>query len=86
MVRTLDATPAIYGRVITDQGHLVVQYWFYWVYNQWNDVHEGDWEMIQLDFDTDDIDKAMQRGPTRYAYAPARGLRVRRRSATTTRW
>jgi hypothetical protein len=71
--RSLDATPSIYGRVTGDQGHLVLQYWFYWVYNQWNDLHESDWEGIQLEFDTDDIGKAMTTMPSRYAYAQHEG-------------
>jgi hypothetical protein len=71
--RTLDASPSIYGRVTKDDGHLVVQYWFYWVYNQWNDLHESDWEGIQLQFDTDDIAEAMETMPSRYAYAQHEG-------------
>jgi hypothetical protein len=71
--KSLDATPSIYGRVTKDQGHLVLQYWFYWVYNQWNDVHESDWEGIQLQFDTDDVDEAMSSMPSRYAYAQHEG-------------
>jgi len=38
--KSIGTTPSIYGRVTKDQGHLVLQYWFYWVFNQWNDVHE----------------------------------------------
>jgi hypothetical protein len=71
--KSLDATPSIYGRVTKDQGHLVLQYWFYWVFNQWNDVHESDWEGIQLQFDTDDVAKAMTAMPSRYAYAQHEG-------------
>lgn len=71
--RTFDAEPTIYGRLTKDQGRLVAQYWFYWVFNQWNDVHESDWEMIQLDFDTDDVDEALRKGPARYAYAQHEG-------------
>jgi hypothetical protein len=71
--RSFDATPSIYGRVTTDQGRLVAQYWFYWAFNQWNDVHESDWEMIQLHFDTDDVDEALAKGPSLYAYAQHEG-------------
>jgi len=74
--RSFDATPSIYGRVTKDQGQLVAQYWFYWAYNQWNDLHESDWEMIQLHFDTDDVDKALKQGPSRYAYAQHEGAEV----------
>jgi len=71
--RTLDAEPAIYGRLTTDDGHLVAQYWTYWIYNQWNDVHESDWEMIQLDFGETDVAGALERGPVTYAYAQHEG-------------
>lgn len=70
---TLDATPAMYGRVTTEQDRLVAQYWFFWVYNQWNDVHEGDWEMVQLVFDTASPAEALDVGPTTYAYAQHEG-------------
>jgi hypothetical protein len=29
----------------------VVQYWFFWYFNDWNDKHEGDWEGVQVLFD-----------------------------------
>ena len=31
-------------------GQLALQYWMYYVFNDWNNLHEGDWEMIQLNF------------------------------------
>ena len=34
-----------------DPGKLALQYWFFYVFNDWNNTHEGDWEMIQLNFD-----------------------------------
>ena len=46
--------PTVYAHVASDPGHpeqLALQYWFFWVYNDWNDRHEGDWEMVQLVFD-----------------------------------
>ena len=70
---SLRATPAIYGRVTSQDGHLVTQYWFFYVYNQWNDVHEGDWEMAQLDFGPVSIEQAMTDGPQTYAYAQHEG-------------
>jgi hypothetical protein len=43
-----------YGRVIEQDGWLVLQYWFFYCFNDWrsgyyglND-HEGDWEMVTL--------------------------------------
>ena len=32
-------------------GKIALQYWFFYVFNDFNNLHEGDWEMIQLDFD-----------------------------------
>lgn len=74
--RSFDATPSIYGRLTEDGGQLVAQYWFYWAYNQWNDLHESDWEMIQVHFDTDDVDKAIEQGPSLYAYAQHEGAEL----------
>jgi len=43
-----------HGRVVRESGWLVVQYWFFYVYNNWrsgfsgaND-HEADWEMVSV--------------------------------------
>ena len=63
----------VYGRVTSEREAIVVQYWFFWVYNQWNDVHEGDWEMIQLVFDGSSPTEALAHGPTTYAYAQHEG-------------
>ena len=49
--------PTVYAHVATDPGHpgqLALQYWLFYVFNDWNNLHEGDWEMIQLVFDADD--------------------------------
>ncbi|MBI4008263.1 MAG: Vps62-related protein, partial [Planctomycetes bacterium] len=47
----------VYGRQFTtyDGGNkrTVLQYWFFYVYNDWDDDHEGDWEMIQIVFGSD---------------------------------
>ena len=61
------------GALTSQDGQLVAQYWFFWVYNQWNDVHEGDWEMAQLVFDTDSVEAALERGPVTYAFAQHEG-------------
>ena len=68
--------PAVYARVATDPAHpgtLALQYWFWWVFNDWNDRHEGDWEMIQLLFDADDAEAALATSPTAVAYAQHEG-------------
>ncbi len=52
--------PTTYVHVIIDEGKrkLYLQYWFWYLFNDWNNLHESDWEMIQLVFDT--ADPAMQ--------------------------
>lgn len=65
--------PTIYARVVTDQGQVAVQYWFYYVYNDWNDRHESDWEMIQVDFDVPTVAAALTAQPSRTAYAQHEG-------------
>lgn len=46
--------PAVYGRVHRDaQGHITVQYWAFYFYNDWFNKHEGDWEMLQVMLDPD---------------------------------
>lgn len=73
------ATPAVYARVATDPskpGRLALQYWFFWVYNDWNDRHEGDWEMIQLDFPADNAEQALTVTPTEVAFAQHEGSEV----------
>jgi hypothetical protein len=68
--------PTVYGRVATDPDHpgtLALQYWFWWVFNDWNDRHEGDWEMVQLLFDADSVEQALQGSPTAVAYAQHEG-------------
>ncbi len=66
----------VYAHIATDPGHpgkLALQYWFFWVFNDWNDKHEGDWEMIQLLFDADDAADALAIEPTSTAYAQHEG-------------
>ncbi len=46
--------PAItYAHVAREANHpgFVMQYWFFWYFNQFNDLHEGDWEGMQLAFE-----------------------------------
>ena len=71
--RSMDAEPQVYGRAVVDGDVLVAQYWLYYVYNDWNDRHESDWEMVQLVFDTASVADALERGPVLYAYAQHEG-------------
>jgi hypothetical protein len=58
--------PSVYAHVATDPsdpGKLVVQYWFYYTFNDFTDKHESDWEMGQVDFDASDASEALRKGP-----------------------
>ena len=73
--------PRTYARVVTEPRHphqLALQYWFFYVYNDWNDKHEGDWEMIQLDFPVGTAAEALVQPAARGRVQPARGRRARR--------
>ena len=54
-------------------GKLSLQYWFYYVFNDWNNTHEGDWEMIQLVFDAADAKEALGRRPAIVGYSQHEG-------------
>jgi hypothetical protein len=48
-----DLRNRMYGHAVEAGGHLWLQYWFFYFYNDYNlalgiGLHEGDWEMIQL--------------------------------------
>ena len=69
--------PTVYAHVATDPdipGKLALQYWFFYVFNDFNNLHEGDWEMIQLDFDAADAARGARAGiRSRSATASTRG-------------
>jgi hypothetical protein len=52
-----------YARVTREAGGIVLQYWFFYYFNDWNNKHEGDWEMIQLVFDTTSLLEAYEQEP-----------------------
>src|SRR3954447_7680952 len=62
--------PAVtYAHIATEPGYsgLVVQYWFFYYFNQFNDVHEGDWEGMQISFDAGTAAEALEQGPSEVA-------------------
>ena len=64
--------PVAYAHVTTQAdapGYLVVQYWFYYLFNDYNNLHEGDWEMAQVVFRADTPEQALQREPVEVGYA-----------------
>ncbi|HET9660934.1 MAG TPA: hypothetical protein VFP05_11435 [Thermomicrobiales bacterium] len=70
-VQELGLEPATYVAFRRDEanGLLYVEYWFYYYFNDWNDTHESDWEMIQLTFNTTSVEEALTRDPVRVGYA-----------------
>ena len=59
--------PAItYAHIAREAGHsgFALQYWFFWYFNQFNDLHEGDWEGMQLTFDADSPEEALPEDPS----------------------
>ena len=52
---------------------IAVQYWFYYWFNQFNDLHESDWEMMQVAFDASTAEEALAKGPRELAYAQHEG-------------
>jgi hypothetical protein len=71
-----DASPVTYAHVATDRQHpgkLALQYWFFWVFNDFNNLHEGDWESIQLNFDAPDARAALSTEPVEVGYSSHEG-------------
>jgi hypothetical protein len=69
-------TPTVYAHVATDPEHpgkLALQYWLFYVFNDWNNLHEGDWEMIQLVFDAPTAAEALETEPAEVGYSQHEG-------------
>jgi hypothetical protein len=68
--------PTVYAHVATEPGfpdQLALQYWFFYVFNDFNDLHEGDWEMIQLNFHAADVTQALTTSPYETGYSQHEG-------------
>ena len=73
---TEDSEPVVYAHVATDparSGQLALQYWLYYAYNDWNNLHEGDWENVQLLFDAPDAAAALTQEPVAAGYSQHEG-------------
>ncbi len=71
-----DQHPTTYARIATDSDHpdqIALQYWLFWVYNDWNDRHEGDWEMLQIVFNARSADEALSTTPVEVNVAQHEG-------------
>ena len=68
--------PTVYAHVATEAGQpgqLALQYWFFYTFNDFNNTHEGDWELIQLVFDADDPREALDQEPVAIGYSSHEG-------------
>jgi hypothetical protein len=58
--------PAVsYAHIAREPNHdgFALQYWFFWYFNQFNDLHEGDWEGMQVTFDSNTVGGALDEEP-----------------------
>jgi hypothetical protein len=68
--------PAVYAHVASDRsdpGKLALQYWLFYPFNDFNNLHEGDWEMIQLVFEAEDAREALAEDPVEVGYSSHEG-------------
>src|SRR4051794_36004430 len=73
---TKPSQPTVYAHVATDSAHpgqLALQYWFFYPFNDFNNTHEGDWEMTQLVFDAADAGEALTKRPVKVGYSSHEG-------------
>jgi hypothetical protein len=59
------APAVVYAHIAREPNHsgFALQYWFFWYFNQFNDLHEGDWEGMQLSFEAETTDGALNEEP-----------------------
>ena len=68
--------PTVYAHVATQGQYadkLALQYWLFYAFNDFNNTHEGDWEMIQLVFDASDAGEALAQTPAELGYSSHEG-------------
>ena len=73
---TTGSAPTVYAHVAGEPsapGKLALQYWFFYPFNDFNNTHEGDWEMIQLVFDAADAARGADRGSRPVGYSSHEG-------------
>jgi hypothetical protein len=64
--------PTVYAHIATQPdapGKLSLQYWFFYIFNDWNNKHEGDWEMVQLNFRAANAEQALATPPYEVGYS-----------------
>jgi hypothetical protein len=65
-IKSQGKAPAItYAHIAREAGEpgIALQYWFYYYFNQFNDLHESDWEGMQITFDAASAREALANGP-----------------------
>ncbi len=73
---TGDAPATVYAHIVRPPNEpdlLVLQYWFYWYYNDWNNKHESDWEGIALLFNASSVEEALTQDPIEVGYSQHEG-------------
>ncbi len=73
---TADTEPTVYAHVVQETAYpdrLALQYWLYYPFNDWNNLHEGDWEMIQLVFPAGSAEEALAVEPLEVGYSQHEG-------------
>ena len=73
---TEDTEPTVYAHVAQEAAYpdrLALQYWLYYPFNDWNNLHEGDWEMIQLVFPAESAEEALEVEPLEVGYSQHEG-------------
>jgi hypothetical protein len=72
--------PTTYAHIVVDEGKrkLYLQYWFWYLFNDWNNLHESDWEMIQFVFDATTPEDALAIGPDEVGFAQHDGGQIAR--------
>jgi hypothetical protein len=73
---TAGKKPTVYAHVVKDPAFpskLALQYWLFYAFNNFTNLHEGDWEMIQLVFDARDARQALDEKPVSVGYSSHEG-------------
>ena len=73
---TAGSPPTTYAHITKQAGvpnKLALQYWFFYAFNDFDNLHEGDWEMIQLNFDAATPEQALAKGPSMIGYSQHEG-------------
>jgi hypothetical protein len=68
--------PTVYAHVAQEAAYpdrLSLQYWLYYPFNDWNNLHEGDWEMIQVVFPAGSAEEALETEPLEVGYSQHEG-------------